>query len=154
MELETCLLWDGIEVIPTEVIPTLCPSPPPAAEKAANRVLSSGQLSCLAPHQLSSVSPGQEEVREKRGDSSEDRARESWPCHTSTVKWWWGRVPSAPSPLEAVRRADSEVMRAGKAGLAHHLGSTAGLAMQACHRTAVGVQGWSSHLHLSVSQNS
>lgn len=55
MELETCLLWDGIEVIPTEVIPTLYPSPPPAVEKAVDRVMSSGELSCLAPHHLSSV---------------------------------------------------------------------------------------------------
>lgn len=124
MELETCLLWGGIKVMPTEVILTLCPSPPPAVEKAANRVMSSGELSCpwegrpcTSPAQLSNAGPGQEEVREKRGDSSEDRARESWPYHTSTVKWWWGRVPSVPSPFEAVRRADSEVKRAGKLAL-------------------------------------
>lgn len=46
-------------------------------------------------------------------DSSEDRARQTWSCHPSTVKWWWW-VPSAPSPLEALRRADSKVMRAGE----------------------------------------
>lgn len=75
-------------------------------------------------------------MREKRGDSSEDRARESWPCHTSTVKWWWGRVPSAPSPLEAVRRADSEVMRAGK--LALHITWAAQQGWQCRH--AIGLQ--------------
>lgn len=52
-----CLLWGG-----TKVMLTLCPSPSPAVEKAAHRVMCSGELFCpslgkedLAPHMVSSV---------------------------------------------------------------------------------------------------
>lgn len=62
-----CLLWDG-----TEVMLTLCPSPSPAVEKAAHRVMCSGELFCpsvgkagLVLHMVSSVMLAQ--VKRERG---------------------------------------------------------------------------------------
>lgn len=83
---------------------TLCPSTPPAVEKAAHRVMSSGELSCLS---LGRAGQGQEGMREK-----ETALRTELERAGPATPYCGSGVVDAPSPFEAVRRADSEVMRA------------------------------------------
>lgn len=102
------------------------PLAPLAAEKAAHKVMSSGEVSlaiCTTQESRAETSSGQYSRANTGGRGPDDpvlkvRVWESWPCHLSTRGGRvWELMPPLPLLPGAVGRTGPEILRVGELSL-------------------------------------